>query len=73
MDFKRYRVTEPTIAMFEEDGCHVAHHVPAGSIIFVDGAFDGDKLMNVLWADKQVMMFTQDLRIRTELAPEDPK
>ena len=71
--YERYRLNEATIAMFEEDGCHVAHHVPAGSIIMVNGSLDGDKLMNVLWADKKVFMFTQDLRTRAVLEPESSK
>jgi hypothetical protein len=48
----------------ENDGRHVVHHVPAGSIIMVDSALDGNQLMNVIWADKKVFMFTQDLRAR---------
>ena len=71
--YKRYRLNEATIAMFEEDGCHVAHHVPSGSILMVDGVLDGDKLMNVLWAEKNVFMFTQDLRKRAVLEPADSK
>jgi len=60
----RYRVTQPTIAMFEEGGRHVARHVPAGSIIYVDGRLDGDRLTDVIWDDQHVMMFTRDLRTR---------
>ena len=52
------------------DGRYVAHHVPGGSTIMVDGLLDGDKLMNVLSADKKVLMFTQDLRTRAEQEPE---
>jgi hypothetical protein len=65
MPLGRYRVTNPTIALFQEDGRHVARTVPAGAIINVDSAaFDGDKLLDVTWEDKKVMMFTQDLRTR---------
>jgi hypothetical protein len=45
MSFQGYRITNPTIARFEE----------------------------VLWAEKKVMMFTQDLRTRCQPAPEDSK
>ncbi len=31
----RYRITHPTIALFDEDGRHVAHTVPEGAIIKV--------------------------------------
>lgn len=68
--YKRYRLITATIAILEEDGRHVAHHVPAGSIIMVDGLLDGDKLMNVLWGDKKAFMFTQDLRTRAEQEPD---
>jgi len=66
----RYRIKNPTVALVEEDGRHVAHMVPAGSIITTDGAaFDGEKLINVVWDGKTVMMFAQDLRSRAEPAP----
>jgi hypothetical protein len=69
-----YRIKEPTIALFHEDGRHVAHTVPAGTFIHVDSAaFDGDKLVDVTWGGKKVMMFTQDLRSRAEAQPKDSK
>lgn len=63
-----FRITSPTIALIHEDGRHVAHIVPTGAIITIeDGTtFDGNKLMNVVWAGLKVMMFTQDLRERTK-------
>ncbi len=66
----RYRITQPTIAMFLEKDRHVARHVPTDSIILVDGTLDGDKLTNVRWDDQDVMMFTQDLRSRAVPEPE---
>ena len=63
----KYRIKSPTIALFLEDGRHVAHKVPAGSVITVESTtFNGDKLIGVLWAEKDVMMFTQDIRARGE-------
>ncbi len=74
MPLGRYRIKEPTIALFQQDGRHVAHTVPAGAIITVDdAAFDGDKLVNVTWDLKKVMMFTQDVRSRAEQADEASK
>ena len=70
MPTARYRITEPTIAMFEEDGRHISRLVPTGAIILVDGVLDGNRLTDVVWDDKKVMMFTQDLRSRAESAPE---
>ena len=73
MSLERHRITDATIAMFEEDGRHIARFVPAGVFILVDGSFDGNRLTDVIWDGNRVMMFTQDLRTRTEPAPEDLK
>jgi len=71
MPIARYYITNPTLALFEEGGRHVAHTVPTGTVITLDSkAFDGDKLVNVTWDGKTVMMFTQDLRLRAELVKE---
>jgi hypothetical protein len=67
MSASRYRLTNPTMAMVQEDGHHVSLTVPSGSIIEVDGeAFNGEKLVDVYWDSRKIMMFTQDLRSRTE-------
>jgi uncharacterized protein (DUF433 family) len=67
----RYRIKHPTIALFREDGRHIAHTVPAGAFITVDGAaFNGKRLVDVTWDDKKVMMFAQDLRSRAERVAE---
>jgi hypothetical protein len=72
MPIGRYHITHPTIALFHEDGHHVARTVPTGAIISVDSAaFDGDRLVDVTWDGKKVMMFTQDLRTRSIAAPEE--
>jgi hypothetical protein len=61
----RYRINSSAIALFHKDGHHVAGLIPEGAIIKVASeAFDGDKLVNVIWDGKAVMMFSQDLRSR---------
>ena len=63
----KYRIKSATIALFWEEGRHVAHMVPTGSIITIDSEqINGNKLTEVLWAEKKVMMFTQDIRSRGE-------
>jgi len=65
MTTESYVICSPTIALSLEDGRHVAHLVPEGATISLDGkTFNGNKLIEVTWADKIVMMFTQDLRTR---------
>jgi hypothetical protein len=65
MPIGRYRINSPTIALFFEDGRHVAHTIPTGVIINVDG-LDGDKLVEVTWDGKKGLMFAQDVRSRGE-------
>lgn len=65
-----YRITNPTLALIMEDGQHVAHTVPTGTTVEVtDEAFNGERLVNVIWGGRKVMMFAQDLRTRTEKLP----
>ena len=65
MTTEKYLISSPTIALFLEDGRQVAHLVPEGALIRTDGKpFNGNKLIEVTWAEKVVMMFTQDLRTR---------
>jgi hypothetical protein len=63
-----YRINRATIALFEENGRHVSRTVPGGAVIEINSAaLDGDKLVDVIWDGKRVMMFTQDLRTRGTL------
>jgi len=58
------------MALFLENGRHVAGMVARDTVITVDlEAFDGDRLVDVTWNDKKVMMFTQDLRSRAVAEP----
>jgi hypothetical protein len=68
MPVRRYRIRTHTIALFHEDGRHVAYTVPAGAFIMVPNniVFDGERLVDVTWDGKSVMMFTQDLRSGAE-------
>ncbi len=67
-------ITNPTLALFEEGGRHVAYTVPTGTVITLDSkAFECDKPVNVAWDGKTVMMFAEDLRLRAELVQETSK
>ena len=61
----KYLIKSPTIALFLEDGRHVTHMIPKGSIVVVESEnINGNRLLEVIWAEKKVMMFTQDIRSR---------
>jgi hypothetical protein len=58
---------DSTIAMFEEEGIYVARTVSSGTLVEVAGGpLDGDRLVDVVWNGRKVMMFTQDLRSRAQ-------
>lgn len=53
-------MTDPTVALFEEDGHHIVHLVPAT----VDSvALGDDKLVDVTWDRRKLVMFTEGLAI----------
>jgi len=64
----RYRISPATIALFREGGREMAHMIPADSVVTVDSKVidDGNEWVEVLWAEKKVMMFNRDIRIRGE-------
>ena len=67
MPVGRYRITNPTIAVFLENGHHVAHMIPGGAEITIYSQdFAADELIDVTWNGRKVMMFAQDLRSRAE-------
>jgi hypothetical protein len=67
MPLRKFRVVQPTIAISQVEGRGVAHTVNAGAILEVEnGPLDGNKLVEVAWGGRTVMMFTQDLRQRAE-------
>jgi hypothetical protein len=65
MSRETYRITSPALVLFRENERHVSHTIPKGAVVSFDGkTFDGDKLVEVQWDGKVVLMFTQDLRSR---------
>ena len=65
MPIRMYRIVEPTIAMSDDAGRGVAYTIHAGAMVELqNGPLDGNKLVEVKWDGKSVLMFTQDLRQR---------
>ena len=67
-----FRLTSPTIALFPEDGRHVARTVPFGAVIAVE-ELDGNKLVEVTWNDQKILMFAQDIRARGEVLSDNDR
>jgi hypothetical protein len=67
MSVCKFRITRATIALFLEENRHVARALFEGSVIAVDkDLLNEDRLVDVEWEEKTVMMFTQDIRSRGE-------
>jgi hypothetical protein len=65
MPLRVYRANHPTLALFLEEGRHVARTIPIGARITVDSdSIDGENVINVIWAGKEATMFTHDLHSR---------
>jgi hypothetical protein len=61
-----YRLTGPILAMCSVGGYHQALTVPVDAVIDLDGKpFNGDRLMEVVWKGRRVLMFTDDLKAGT--------
>lgn len=59
------RLTKPTLGVFMETGC--AQAIPAGNVIEIPIAPpEGNRTVDVLWGDKQLMMFVNDLQTRSQ-------
>ena len=60
-----FKIESPTITLFFEDGRHVAHTLPAGSVVTaMDGRVGEKGLIDVIWDGKRVLMFAVDLKSR---------
>jgi len=64
----KFRINTPTIALFPEEGRHVARTIPGGTEVIVsdENNIQENKLIEVQWAEKLVRMFAQDIRARGE-------
>ena len=62
---KRFELCRPTIAIDTVEGKRLAVTVPAGVIIkVVSGPRHGDRMVDVLWEGRLVVMFEVDVNVR---------
>jgi hypothetical protein len=68
MPTETYRVRETALAIFSTAGERIPITLPINAIIvLVNGPLDGNRLVDVTWEGKILMMFTQDMRDRCDL------
>ncbi len=64
---QRYRLNTPTLAIINQGGQSRPITIPPGAVVkVIDGPLDGNRLVDVKWDGKTVMMFTTDIRERCE-------
>jgi hypothetical protein len=62
---KRFELSVPTLALDTVDGKRVAVTIPGGDIIkVVSGPRHGDRMVDVLWEGRVVVMFESDVSVR---------
>jgi len=61
----KYRLHKSTFALLGEEGRRVSQTVPDGAVVTIDSeVLDENKLVEVVWDEKRVIMFAQDVRAR---------
>ena len=61
----RFQLSVPTLAIVQIDGHYTVMYVPTEDIVTVkNGPLNGDRLVDVEWNRRIVMMFASDLRER---------
>ena len=59
----RHRLNNPVLAMFSGVDGHEAITVPSGTVLDLTAKkFNGDRLMEVIWDQRKLLMFTEDLK-----------
>ena len=67
MQGSSYRLKTPTLGIISEDGHRKSVIIPIGAVVrVISGPLDNNRLVDVIWEDKSIMMFTQDVRERGE-------
>ena len=65
-----YRVRQAALAIDSSGSERVMVSLPVDAVvILLDGPLDGLRLVEISWAGKSLLMFTQDMRERCDLLP----
>ncbi len=65
---QQFRMRTPTFAIMTQDGAKIPVIIPKGAEVqVIDGPLNGNRLVDVRWDGKTVMVFTNDIRDRGEL------
>lgn len=63
-----YRLKTPTLAIMVQEGQRIPVTIPLGGVVkLVDGPLNGERLVDVEWEAKPLLMFSVDPRDRGEI------
>ena len=65
MFLNSFRLTSPTFALIVEENRRITLTVPTGSVI-IASKVDGDKMVEVVWEGRTLLMFPDDIRASSE-------
>lgn len=66
----RYKIVTPTLGILSEAGNRSSVTIPSGAVIeLASDRINGDRMVDVLWEGKALLMFVQDLEGRGEPIP----
>ena len=69
-----YRLLQPTVALFSEEGLRVARTLPMGAVIAIDHLlYRRDKFVEAVWEGQSILMFGRDIRTRARKLRKDWK
>jgi hypothetical protein len=68
MQSQTYRLNAKTLGILSQNGQRVAVSIPYNAVVtVVNGPLNGNRVVDVMWDEKLVMIFVEDLRARGEL------
>lgn len=63
----QFRTTSAIFGIIDEKDQRSSLVIPANAILrVIEGPTDGDRLVDIFWQGRRLLMFTQDLRMRAE-------
>jgi hypothetical protein len=65
MFLNTFRLTSPTFALIVKEDRRIALTVPTGAVILASNV-EGDKMVDVLWEGRTLLMFPDDIRASGE-------
>lgn len=60
MQSKSFRLKTPTLDIISENSHRLPVTIRQRAVLKADGRLDGNRLVDIMWEDKVIMMFTEE-------------